>query len=163
MSEEKRKSDRKTLFVSFLDATHEDMHMLHQQMEKSGLGDEYRLFITAKPIQALDEVAVADLVKDWMGADNGMMDRDRMQKLYQLMADMSTAMKSIEKFMMNVDENFTQVEYSFSNLHKSLIGNLQHNATPNSYFAPMRVDSHATMQKIVPRIENNAPKEGEQW
>lgn len=161
---EKRKSDRKTLFLSFLDGTHEEMEELYKELENSGLSQDYRIFITAKPIQALDEQAMADLVKNWTGQGNQSMEEmERVAKVRESLHFIERSLLELRRHVITTDENFKQIEISFENLQRSLTGHLNNGAHPNAHFHRLMDSTQVNIQHILTQLNNYTPKEGAKW
>lgn len=162
--EEKRKSDRKTLFLSFLDGTEEEAHQLHKIMDDAGITEDYRVIATTKPVQILNEDEMAEMIKIWTGDDIGT--RDRINKIRHSLHFIEESLKALKSQAMTTNENFMQVETSFNQLQTSLISalaNVQGSNIPNAYFHRLISSAEHQLTQAVQNLESYTPKEGAEW
>lgn len=151
--------DKKTLFITVLDASREELNQLHDTLEKMGIMEDYLPVISNKSIYA---VHPAELV-------------NALHHIYQLadipMGHIGKQLPETEfdEFRFHMRQTIRRIDSLFTNM-VSMIENLQfdivqiHQASPVPP-APMSAtrDTIREMKHQLQRFKDIAPKEAQYW
>jgi hypothetical protein len=156
------KSQRKTLFLSFLDATQEDMSELQEVLKQTNISDDYRIIATPRPIQALGEEEMNELVSLWLGDESN---QERWKKSMRLFHEIAAALTNLREVAdtskLNEKKLFSQLESLAYNVNSAL--QMPGGTIPIPYDSLQSTGSEYIVERHIKNINEISPKEGEMW
>lgn len=149
------KSERKTLFLSLLDGTQEELDALQEVLEQTDLPDDYRVIASPKPIQTMDPRELVKSLEDIYGNVDDHNGVDRWAKVVRSMFHTQEALQGIKKELMAFNENFIHLETSLNNISAA--------TGAGNGFARLQSYGSTELQIALDHLKQYIPKEGEKW
>lgn len=153
------KTDRKTLFLSFLDGRDQDMAELQQALEDSGLNDIYRIITTSKPLQAFGGEEAAQILENIAGEELSNVNQERWGKT-------RLALTHIESILARVDTQLmlhTTSDNLLGNSLGQLTSSLQQSLKDVNRYTHMHSGHDHMIQEERRKLSEVTPNEGEIW
>lgn len=153
------KTDRKTLFLSFLDGSDEDMIDLQEALEGSGLNNQYRIITTNKPLQAFGGEEAARILEQIAGEELSDVNQERWGKTRLALTHIESIVARIDTQLMLHNTNDNLLGNSLSQLSTSL----QQSLKDVDRYTHMHSGHDHMIQAERRRLSEVIPKEGEIW
>lgn len=141
----KRKADRPTMFITLLNASPEELHEAYKAFQGAKLEDDYRIILSGKVIQALNESEL----REALGDVDASKDRERMAKMQQAIYHIAKAVDGLTQAGGAVNQN---IEY-LTNAHNN----------KQEYVHTAHALGLANAKKAIHDAQKVIPKEGEEW
>ena len=141
----KRKSDRPTMFVTVLNATEEELYQAHKVLEDAGVGEDYRVMLSSKVIQAASEYEILQALNN-VDANKNL---ERMMKMQHAIHLIAKAVDGLTQAGGAVNQN---IEY-LTNAHNN----------KQEYVHTAHALGLANAKKAIHDAQQFIPKEGEEW
>lgn len=141
----KRKSDRPTMFITLLNAGPEELHEAYKAFQGAKLEEDYRIILSGKVIQALDESEIRDALNDV----DSRKDRERMIKMQQAIYHIAKAVDGLTQAGGAVNQN---IEY-LTNAHNN----------KQEYVHTAHALGLVNAKNAIHTAQQFIPKEGEEW
>lgn len=141
----KRKSDRPTMFITVLNATEEELYQAHKVLEDAGVGEDYRVMLSSKVIQAASESELLAALSDVDASKN----IERMAKMQQAIYHIAKAVDGLTQAGGAVNQN---IEY-LTNAHNN----------KQEYVHTAHALGLVNAKNAIHTAQQFIPKEGEEW
>lgn len=155
------KVDRKTIFLSFLDAREQDLEEMQEVLEGTGLNDKYRIIVTAKPIQVTrseDAVHLLHILADEERKDTR---DDRWEKVYHSLRHIEQALNRLDAQVNAQVTSGQAAAQHLSVLTSSIQTALPLLSMPSFYSQNAYLDQTIAME--LKELSKYTPKEGVVW
>jgi hypothetical protein len=151
------KSDRKTVFLSFLDAREDDMEEMRRLFEDAGISDHYRFIMTAKPIQVTSESDALEILNELVGENR----QNRDDKIIRSLHLLEIAVNQLRMMHSTSDTNIHEVANMVTALASNIVSTIP--SVPVPGYTPRLSLEGQQIDGTLASLSNVTPKEGEEY
>lgn len=128
--------------------------------EDSGLDEKYRIVAVPKPVQALNEQEMLQVLESWSARYANTQDHERLNKIRHLFYHHHNSIENIISYLESVEENINHIENAIQNIAHQLANA---NIPMTNTFIPLHHMGKSTAKQHIQQATPYAPKEGQEW
>lgn len=156
----KSKSERKTIFISLLDADAYEADQLAKALESTGIGEDYRPIITAKPLQALSKEEALEVLRHIAEVDGDEED-ERTKRIARSLSATQNGLEGVRQEIVALKDTQKDMQNAL-NSYGSMISQYTNGVMP-PYVNGRTSSGEYGLSNAIQTLRENAPKEGEKW
>lgn len=156
----KSKTERKTIFISLLDADHFEADELAKVLESTGIGEDYRPIITAKPLQALSKEEALEVLRHIAEVD-GDEDNERTKRIARSISATQNGLEGVRQEIVALKDTQIDMQNALAS-YGSLIAQHTNGMMPPHVSGRTSSGEYA-LKNAIQTLRENMPKEGEKW
>lgn len=157
---EKSKTDRKTIFISLLDANEYEADQLARVLEDTGIGEDYRPIITAKPLQALSKEEALEVLKHIAEVD-GDVEAERTRRIARSLSATENGLEGVKQEIQALKDTQQDMQNALSS-YGSLISQYTNGMMP-PHVGGRTSSGEFRLTNAIQTLRENVPREGEKW
>lgn len=171
-----KKSERPTLFITAVGLNAEELDYIAHDLQQSGFSDKYRPIFSNTPIQAMNEVQMAQLLDEWLDDPEQLKTNESRFDILQNHTQFnSRAWEEMRRYVSELQENLRHIEIAFDKLSNQVkseftghmsahhnFGNYSPNIDTNPYNA-LHSNVPSEINKLANEINLNTPHFGQKW
>lgn len=156
----KSKTERKTIFISLLDANEYEASELAKVLEATGIAEDYRPIITAKPLQAMSKEEALEVLQNIAEVD-GHVEVERAKRIARSLSATENGLEGVRQEIQALKDSQKDMQNALST-YGSLISQYTNGMMP-PHVSGRTSSGEFRLDNAIEELRKNAPKEGEKW
>lgn len=154
----KSKTERKTIFISLLDANEHEASELAKVLEATGIAEDYRPIITAKPLQAMSKEEALEVLQNIAEVDE---DNERTKRIARSISATQNGLEGVRQEIVALKDTQIDMQNALAS-YGSLIAQHTNGMMPPHVSGRTSSGEYA-LKNAIETLRENMPKEGEKW
>lgn len=156
----KSKVERKTIFISLLDGDAYEAGQLAKVLEDTGISEDYRPIITAKPLQAMSKEEALEVLKHIAEVD-GDTENERTRRIARSLSATENGLEGVRQEIIALKDTQKDMQNALTS-YASLIAQHTNGMMP-PHVGGRTSSGEFRLDNAIQTLKENVPKEGEKW